>query len=136
MGIHSRARPTIASLLVSSGNGYEHMRNDCRNGKNFPFEVKHEFRVHLFILLVDKFKKRLGTRRLKSMGEKKCADYKSATMFVDDFDEIIKNEQPTNRSTMQTKPVYFGGVCHRVLWLVVMNILLKSTRNPSRESKC
>ena len=26
MGIHSRARPTIASLLVSSGNGYE---NEC-----------------------------------------------------------------------------------------------------------
>ena len=26
MGIHSRARPTIASLLVSSGNGYENIK--------------------------------------------------------------------------------------------------------------
>ena len=27
IGIHSRARPTIASLLVSSGNGYENSHN-------------------------------------------------------------------------------------------------------------
>ena len=49
---------------------------------------------------LDKFKKRHGSRRLKSTMEKKCADYEcadyeSATMFVDDLDEIIKNEQLT-----------------------------------------
>lgn len=40
-------------------------------------------------------KKRHGIRRLKSTGEKECADYEFATMFVDDLDEIIKNEQLT-----------------------------------------
>ena len=44
---------------------------------------------------LDKFKKRHGIRRLKSTGEKQCADYESATMFVDNLDEIIKNEQLT-----------------------------------------
>lgn len=44
---------------------------------------------------LDKFKKRHGIRRLKSTGEKECADYESATMFVDDLDEIIKNDQLT-----------------------------------------
>ena len=33
MGIHSRARPTITSLLLSSGNGYENQSNIswCQN---------------------------------------------------------------------------------------------------------
>ena len=44
---------------------------------------------------LDKFKKPYGIRRLISTGGKKCADYESATMFVDDLDEVIKNEQLT-----------------------------------------
>ena len=44
---------------------------------------------------LDKFKKRHRIHRLKSSGEKECDDYESATIFVDDLDEIIKNEQLT-----------------------------------------
>ncbi|XP_053968607.1 jerky protein homolog-like [Anastrepha ludens] len=44
---------------------------------------------------LEKFKNRHGIRRLKSTGEKECADYVSATMFVEDLNEYIKNEQLT-----------------------------------------
>ena len=40
---------------------------------------------------LNKFKKRHRIRRLKSTVEKECDDHESATMFVDDLNEIIKN---------------------------------------------
>lgn len=45
---------------------------------------------------LEKFKKRNGIRRLKSSGEKECADYVSATMFVEDLKEYIQKEKLTS----------------------------------------
>lgn len=45
---------------------------------------------------LEKFKKRHGIRRLKSTGEKECADYVAATMFVEDLKEYIQKEKLTN----------------------------------------
>ena len=77
---------------------------------------------------LDKFKERHGIRRLKSSGEKGCADYESATMFVDDLDEITENEQLT------TEQIHNAD--ETSLFWNRLNILLKRTRNPSREAHC
>lgn len=41
---------------------------------------------------LEKFKQRHGIRKLKTSGEKECADYESATLFVGELREYIETE--------------------------------------------
>ena len=63
------------------------------NAKFFHAELSINSECRYSSGWLEKFKKRHRIRKLKATGEKKCGEYVSATMFVDDLKEYVYSEE-------------------------------------------